>query len=1130
MSSTQIDSLDIRIESTSRSAIAAIDTLIQSFERLKKSGNFKDIEKSLKKISDATNKGLKNVPDTFNKAKKASDQLSDSLKKASTSANGLKGAFGSAASGLLGFIGNAIGIRSVGDLLGQALQTATEWEGISARFGEGFGEQADEAYAHVKKLSDALYINDQQFMQYSSNFATLSKGMGVPTRAIKDMSIGLTELSYDIYAKNNDFYTLEGSLMAVRSAFLGEIEPIRKAGISITEATLKEAAANYGLAMSVEKMTEAQKMQLRYKVMLDQAYASSTVGTYISEIGTAEGASRALIQQLKGLVQAIGGLLLPVISAVLPYIQAFVSLITMAINAVASFFGISIKAPTWGSGMRDLASSAGGATDAVNDTSNALGGAAKAAKKLKDYTMGFDELNVIKPQQPTSGGGGGGVGGGGGGDLGLDMDSLWTEEMIASANMKAEEIANNIKAFLKPIKDAIMAIDFAPLVDSAKRLWDALKPFAATIGAGLYWFLLNVLIPLAGYTIENIIPAFLNTLASVLEWVTPQLQEFGAWVVANKDSIVTVAGYIAAFFAAFKLVTLVSTAVKAINGVTSVSQIFTTAMAIAKGVIAKLLISLQALIISFGAGGGGLSGALAVVKTLFSAFGSVVLKVLSAVFSPFAAAVVVVASMAMVLYENWDKVVQAFKTFAENIDLEGKFEAIKTALAPLIEKFAGLKDLFGLIGTVALAILQPAFAVLAGIFNGLISMVAPIVTALGGIIDILAGIGTFLVSVFTGDWQTAWLAIQQIFDGIVSLFGGLWDAIVGGITGFVEGVIGWFKSLWDTLVGHSIVPDTINAIVEWFLSLPSKIFDSLAAFVQGVFDYFATLWTDISTAWSGVATWFGELFTTAWENISTAWSGVTAWFEELWNGIVALWDVVPVWFKTQFDDAWSNITASWSGVKQWFSDLWLGVKQVFNDVGTWFKTTFDDAWTMIKDVFAGWSEFFSGLWTTIKDTFTSLGTTLSDAIGGAIKTGLNGVIGWIESTINKAIGLINGAIDIINAIPGVSVSYIGTLTLPRLASGGFVDEGQLFIAREAGAEMVGSMNNRTAVANNDQIVEGISAGVYNAVVAAMSASSGGDRPMNVNVYLDGKQLTAAIEKRQRERGASIMTGGVTFGY
>ena len=1145
MSSTQIDSLNIRIESTSRDATAAIDALIQSFERLKAAGNFKEIEKSLKKISDATNKGLKNVPATFNKAAKSADKFSDSLKKASNSAGGIKGALSDAVSGIVQFAANAMGINSVGDALIATTQAAMEWEGISARFGEGFGEQANEAYDWVLKLQDALYVNDQQFMQYASNFATLGKGMGVPTKYIKDMSIGMTELAYDIFAKNNDFYDLEEALLAVRSAFLGEIEPIRKAGISITEATLKEAAANYGLTMSVEKMTEAQKMQLRYKVMLDQAYASSTVGTYISEIDTAEGSFRALGQQMKGLAQTIGGLLMPVVSAVLPYLQAFVSLITMAIRAVASFFGISIKAPTWG--MDDFAASAGSAADAVEDTTNALGGAAKAAKKLKDYTMGFDELNVIKPQEESKGGGGSVGGGGIGGDLGLDIDSLWTDAMIAEANMKAEQVKQNILNALKPIGDAIGLIDFEPLMNSLSRLWEAFEPFSAKVGEGLYWFLMNVLIPMAGYTIETVLPDFINTLALGLEKAVPYMERFGKWVVENKDSILTVTGYVAAFFLAFHAADWIVGIVKGLGGFASVVSGLSGVVGTLVGWLVKLLVPTQALTIAFNSSGGGLGGVLAVVKLLFTGLGSLLSSLVSTVFSPFSLLVIAIASTAMVLAANWDKVVQTFKNFMDNIDLAGKFDAIMAALSPLMEKLAGLGDLFTVIGTIGTTILAAAMTAVAGVFNAVLTAIPPLIEAVGGVIDILVGLGSFIVGVFTGDLEKVSESVRLIKDGIVTAFGGLWDAVVGALTGFIQGVIGFFTGLWDTLVGHSIVPDTINAIVEWFASLPGKIYSGLQSFVNGVINYFKNAWTGVKNSWSGVTTWFNTLwtniknvfstvgtwfktqFTTAWTNIKTAWQSVKTWFSEIWTSIKNTFSTVSTWFKTQFTNAWTNIKSAWSSVKTWFGDIWTGIKSKFSSVGSWFKSTFSTAWTNIKNVFSGWSSFFSGLWEKIKSSFSGLGTKLGDAIGGSVKSALNKVLSTIESTINKAIGLINSAITIINKLPGVSVSKISKISIPRMATGGFVDEGQLFIAREAGAEMVGSMNNRTTVANNDQIVEGISAGVYSAVLAAMSQTNGNNKA-SINVYLDGKQITAAVEKHQRERGANIMTGGVAFGY
>ena len=1103
--STQLDSLFIKIETNTSRAVQAVEELVEVLERLGKVPGLEKLSKSMEKVS------------------KSLDKTSKSAEKCTEKSEHLSGALGGVLKNALSLAAGAFAINGLGQALGNAWQEAVQWEGISARFGEGFGARANEAYAWVMQLSDALYINDQAFMKYAGNFATLLRGFGVAEDAIYGMSIGLTELAYDIYAKSGDFFTFEEAMTAVSSAIVGEIEPIRRAGMSITEATMKEYAAAHGITQSVESMTEAQKAVLRYLVMTEQAMNSGIVGTYIQELNTTEGSARALGQQLKGLAQTIGAVLMPIVTAVLPYIQAFVALITRAVAALGSLFGITVKAPTWSSGTDALADSASTATDAVDATTQALGGAAKAAKKLKDYTLGFDELNVIKPQENNAGGGGGGVPGGDG--FGTDINSLWTQAMIDSANFKADELANNILEALKPIGDAIAEINWEPLISSAKRLWEALKPFAATIGAGLFWFMLNVLVPLAGYTIENVIPAFLNAIAATLEWLTPQLQEFGAWIAANKENIATIAVYIAAFFGAFKLVSLVSTFFASLGGGAAV-------LATVKGAIATLLLKVQALVVAFNAGGGGLGGVLAVVKTLFGSFGATVLKVLKTVFSPFSAAVVVVASTAMVLAANWDKVVAVFQSFIEKIDLAGKFEAIKTALEPLLEKLAGLEELFTAIGTVGAFILSVVMGAVGGAFNAVVSMIAPVLEAIGGLIDIFSGLGKVIMAVCTGDFQAAGDAAKLIWDGIVTLFTGLWDAVVAGITGFVNGVIEWFASLFDVLVGHSIVPDTINEIVEWFLSLPGSILATIEKFVNDVIAFFSTLWADIELAWAGVAEWFGTLFTDAWTNISAAWATVGIWFSDLWTSISAVWETVRAWFGTLFTDAWTGITTAWAGVSLWFATLLTNVQTAFNVVPTFFSTLFTDAWTNIQNVFAEWGTFFSGLWTTISTTFTNLGTSIGDAVGGAVKSGINGILQWVEKTVNDAINMINSAIQFVNdnlGWAGVKVDKISSVEIPMLATGGYVGEGQLFIAREAGAELVGSMNGHTAVANNDQIVEGISEGVYSAVLAALSQGSN-NSTANVNVYLDSKQITAAVEKRQRERGATIMTGGVTFGY
>ena len=114
-------------------------------------------------------------------------------------------------------------------------------------------------------------------------------------------------------------------------------------------------------------------------------------------------------------------------------------------------------------------------------------------------------------------------------------------------------------------------------------------------------------------------------------------------------------------------------------------------------------------------------------------------------------------------------------------------------------------------------------------------------------------------------------------------------------------------------------------------------------------------------------------------------------------------------------------------------------------------------------------------------------------------------------------------------IKPASIQLATLPNIPYLAEGGFPSVGQMFIAREAGPELVGRIGNRAAVVNNDQIVEGVADGVYRAVVAAMSASNGSSAQA-VNVYLDGKQIYSSIKRTEAERGVSLMGNQLGYAY
>lgn len=373
------------------------------------------------------------------------------------------------------------------------------------------------------------------------------------------------------------------------------------------------------------------------------------------------------------------------------------------------------------------------------------------------------------------------------------------------------------------------------------------------------------------------------------------------------------------------------------------------------------------------------------------------------------------------LYEQvikpiWDKVLQVFERVWTN------------GLQPLVQRFSEF------VLNVTTLLLKLYNETIAPIAEWILTYIMPI------IVDV---IGTILECL--GD---ALITITEIIDGVLTVLEGLITFLVGVFTLDFEmaweGICLFFQGIWDTMCG----------IVQLAWDAIQLILKPVGAFFQGIWDGIVKIFTP-------VVQWFSDLFSKAWQGIQKAWNGVVTWFSNLWLGIQKAWSNVTTWFSTLFTNAWNGIKTAWNGVTTWFTGIWNGIKQVFAPVSSWFKTTFQGAWTAIQGVFSNWSTFFSGLWTRIKNTFSGLGTSLGTAIGGGVKTAINKVISWIESTINRAIGLINGAIRVINKLPGVSVGYVGTLSLPRLAQGGIVDSTTIAMIGEAGKEAVLPLENNT---------------------------------------------------------------------
>lgn len=411
-----------------------------------------DIDKFTRQMKDLS-AAMKPFADEMQKVSNGFSAFPSKIQRIIASTNRYNGTVNKAASGTRAWSEALAGIKlstviyasnRIGAVIAEYMYEASEWEGIMYRFGRAFGEEAEENYKWILKLNSELQINAQKFMQYASIYGTMLKGFGVAQKDAAAMAMNYTELTYDIWAGYNDIYkTFEDAAIAVRSAIAGEVEPIRRAGFTIVDSQLKITAANYGIAYSTQSASEELKSYLRYLTLIDQARAQDLIGTYAREMTTAEGLMRTLRQQLASLSQAFGSFLLPALVKVLPYVQAFVELIGEAIAALAQLFGIDLKPVDFSNGVNAGAAGAGAMADNLEDASG-------AAKKLKQYTAGFDELNVFDPNQ---GSGGAGIGAGGGGSLEgmFDIDKLWDESIFNSINSQVDELKEKLKDVLATV-------------------------------------------------------------------------------------------------------------------------------------------------------------------------------------------------------------------------------------------------------------------------------------------------------------------------------------------------------------------------------------------------------------------------------------------------------------------------------------------------------------------------------------------------------------------------------------------------------------------------------------------------------------------------------------------------------
>lgn len=397
-------------------------------------------------------------------------------------------------SGGFGGLGGTLGTLSTKSLLSWASllklkKVLGDCFNVSARYVENLnlfnvtmGKSASSAFEFAEAVNAALGVDTSDWIRYQGFFQSVGKGFGVVSDKADLMSKNLTQLAYDI----SSFYNIstEEAYNKVQSGFAGELEPLRRLGFALDEATLKQLAYSKGITQSYESMTQAQKAQLRYVAMIEQAQNIGVTGDMSRTIDTASNGVRVLKARIQQFTRALGNMLMPVLSALLPYFTAFVQVLTEAANGIANFLGFELP-------KIDLS----GVSNGYDDIAGAADEATAATEKFKGSLAGVDQLNIIGSHTNKSGSGTG---------YSTDLDiELPTYDFLNGVESKTKEIAENIRNWFKEALPWIEAVGAAiggvfvgskiiGFITNLRRVGDAIKTLVSQIGSkaasGLFGF------------------------------------------------------------------------------------------------------------------------------------------------------------------------------------------------------------------------------------------------------------------------------------------------------------------------------------------------------------------------------------------------------------------------------------------------------------------------------------------------------------------------------------------------------------------------------------------------------------------------------------------------------------------
>lgn len=846
----------------------------------------------------------------------------------------------------------------------------------------------------------------------------------------------------------------------------------------------------------------------------------------------------SIMSALMQLRNAFAAAFEPILSVVAPYLATFISWLARAINALGQFFaaltgkGYAVQAKKV---QMDYASGFGGIKDGANE-------AAQAIKNM--YSLGFDELHIIDddkgtPTKPSSTK-----------DVGLGPTDMF----------ETVEIDSKIKGLADRIKEAFKTGDFYSLgADLGKKLqdalgsidWDAIYEKASNFGTGLATFLNGLITPetfsVLGFTIASALNTalyVLNNFGDNFKW-----DNFG----------LSIADGINTFFSTFKFELAADTANKWINGIltTLIKAVQGTDWTMIGEKIGEFIKGIDFIDI------------LSNIGTLIFEAIMAAIKAWNGFFDVAPIEATIIAAVALLKFTGLGASIA--KAIAAQIAGSEIVTGIGTAIAGLGPKIAGF-----ILSPWTLAIGAAILAVFMTIKHW------------DEIKEFLAKLWDGIKKTVVEVWDSIKNFFKTTWDEIVSYYPEKWDELKTATSELWEAVKTTISEKWTAIKNFftETIPQIISDIVGWFSELPSKIGTAISTLISSIFPTWGNdISTWISSSIPEKIKMIIDLFKGIPQGVYNAVTSMGRTIEKIgkwmWEGIKkGLLSLVPSGVKEVVSGILSGTKSAaeihspsklfkrevgaylGAGIVEGMEESVKGAGSVIDeivdkvsgggslapvvsveapDISQW-----DATWVILRENFerlkADIISSMNTFYTTISAMTTNFGTVSKAQITAYllkvydnIYNTFDAIRQTLQQVSDEVTRMLNQMVSDANSLAGLTgkkYSHVGGYTMQQaqrfdiemFANGGFPRSGEMFIAREAGAEMVGSIGGKTAVANNDQIERAI----FNAVLTAMSQAmaNGSSQPIELNqkIELDGDVIYNNQQKVSARRGINFGLG------